>query len=118
MLPLTIKKNHNQPKLTSKARFFLHTVDLRAEDELCVVCISSIHCMAHLVLFSHYALAAQTSLVCVSDFSTKFCPEKMFSFSQAKFDHISYIMETLLSVLSQQSMRISVELLALEGVNI
>lgn len=61
--------------------------------------------------------------MCVSDFSTKFCQEKMFSFSQAKFDHISYIMETLLSVLSQQSMRISVELrrtylLALEGVNI
>lgn len=79
------------------------------------VCISNIHCMPDSVLFSHYAL-------CVLDWNAKFYPEKMWGFlgffPQAKFDRISCIMETLLNVLPQQSVRISVELLALAGVNI
>lgn len=38
-------------------------------------------------------------------------------FLQVKFDHLSYIVETRLNVLSQQCMRVSVELLTLAGVN-
>lgn len=52
-----------------------------------------------LVLCPHGELAAQTNLVCVSDGSSKLCPEKMY-FLQAKFDHISYIVETMQGVLS------------------